>query len=152
MNARSSSAEPAAKRQPHPSPHRSRVGRWAEWFGLLGAASAWSLQELVNVSLAGHACYPRDVPLAAPLWPHLTDIAVGVEVVAIVVCALAFIVAWRNWRRSRHEKAGDVHQLLGGGDGRTRFMAMSGMMVSAVFLFATALATLNLAGISPCGG
>lgn len=142
----------APERQPHPSPHRDRVSRSAIWFGLLGAPTAWSMQELVNVSLAGYACYPHDVPLALPLWPALGSIAAWIEAGAIVVCIAASLVAWLSWRRSRNEKPGDAHQLLGGGDGRTRFMAMAGMITSVLFLIATALATLGLATVSPCGG
>jgi len=142
----------AAERQPHPSPHRHRVLRWAMWFGLLGAPIAWSLQELVNVSLAGHACYPHDVPLALPLWPHLSGISAWVEAAAIAVCIAAGLVAFSNWRRTRDEKPGDAHQLLGSGDGRARFMAMAGIMTSVLFLIGTALAALNLTAVSPCGG
>ena len=142
----------AAERQPHPSPHRHRVLRVALWFGLLGAPVAWSLQELVNVSLAGHACYPHDLPLAMPLWLQLGSIALWVEAVAVIVCIAAGLVAFASWRRSRNEKPGDAHQLLGSGDGRTRFMAMAGVMTSALFLIGTALAALNLTAVPPCGG
>ncbi len=142
----------ATERQPHPSPHRHRVGRWAIWFGLLGAPTAWSLQELVNVGLAGYACYPHDVPLALPLWPALGSIAAWIEAGAVVVCVAASLVAWASWRKSREEKPGDAHQLLGSGDGRTRFMAMAGIITSVLFLIATALAALGLATVSPCGG
>lgn len=147
-----SSGSSAPERQPHPSPHRHRVLRWALWFGLLGAPMAWSLQELVNVSLAGHACYPHDVPLAMPLWPVLGNVAGWVDAVAVIVCIAAGLVAWTSWRRSRNEGPGDAHQLLGGGDGRTRFMAMAGIMTSVLFLIGTALAALNLVAVAPCGG
>jgi Na+/proline symporter len=142
----------AAARQPHPSPHRHRVLAGAVWFGLLGAPLGWSLQELVNVSLAGYACYPHDTPLATPLWTNLNDVSLGVEAAAAVLCVGALIAAVLTWRRTRHEKAGDTHQLLGSGDGRTRFMAMAGMITSALFLVATGLAALNLFGVPPCGG
>ncbi len=142
----------AAERQPHPSPHRHRVPRWAVWFGLLGAPLAWCLQEFVNVSLAGHACYPHDVPLATPLWPQLSAISVSVEAVAVVIGIAAGLVAFANWQKSRHERPGDAHQLLGNGDGRTRFIAMAGILTSLLFLIGIALAALNLVGVPPCGG
>ncbi len=146
------SGGPALERQPHPSPRRHRVHRWAVWFGLLGAPIAWGLQELVNVSLAGHACYPHDLPLAMPLWPHLSGILASVDAAAIVVCIAAGLVAFSNWRRTRDEKPGDAHQLLGSGDGRTRFMAMAGIMTSVLFLLGTAFAAINVAGVPACGG
>ncbi len=153
MNASTASREPSAsERQQHPSPHRHRVSRWAVWFGLLGAPLAWGLQELVNVSLAGYACYPHDVPLAMPLWTNLKAVSLWVEAAAFIICIAALIVAVVSWRRTRDEKPGDAHQLLGSGDGRTRFMAMAGMMTSTLFLIGTALAALNLVGIPPCGG
>jgi hypothetical protein len=33
----------------------------------MGAPLAWVLQELIDTSLAGLACYPRDVPPTEPL-------------------------------------------------------------------------------------
>ncbi len=153
MNAATGSNKGSApERQPHPSPHRHRVARWAVWFGLLGAPIAWGLQEFINVSLAGYACFPHDTPLAAPLWANLAAIALAVDAVALAICIAAGFAAFHTWRRSRGEKPGDADQLLGSGDGRTRFMAMAGIMVSLLFLFGTALATLNLAAVPPCGG
>ena len=153
MNTRHASQEgspPAG--QPHPSPHRHRVIGAALWFGLAGAPAAWSLQELINVSLAGHACYPQDTPLAMPAFQHLKGLSTGVEALAFGVCIVAGAVALVAWRKTRHEKPGDAHQLLGSGDGRTRFMAMAGIMTSSLFALGTALAAINLATILPCGG
>jgi hypothetical protein len=142
----------APRRQPHPAPHRARVGRWTTWFSILGAPLAWSLQLLINASLSAHGCYPHDVPLAVPLWGHLDAAAAGVEAVAAAVCFAAGFAAWLNWRRSRGEKAGNAHHLVESGDGRTRFMAMVGMMTSALFLIATGFAALNLTTVPACGG
>ena len=151
MNANAAPSS-APRRQPHPAPHRARVGHWTTWFAILGAPLAWTLQLLVNASLAGYACYPHDVPLATPLWPHLVGIAAGVEAVAIGICIAAGIASWLNWRRSRGEKLGDAHHVVQSGDGRTRFMAMVGMLTSALFLIATAFAALNLTTVPACGG
>lgn len=136
----------------HPAPHRHRVAPWTAWFALVAPPLAWSLQLAVNVTLFGHGCYPNDVPLAAPLWPHLREIALAVEAVATLACAAAGMLALRNWRRTRREKAGSEAHLLGGGDGRTRFLAMVGMLLAALFLFAIGLSTLNLATVAACGG
>lgn len=152
MNAKADRGSSAPECQEHPSPHRDRVARWAVWFGLLGAPIAWSLQELVNVSLAGNACYPHDTPLSSPLWTNLTGLALWVEAAALLVCVAAGLAALQTWRQSRSEKPGDAHRLLGSGDGRTRFMAMAGIMTSLLFLIGTALATLNLAAVPACGG
>ena len=104
------------------------------------------------MSLAGYACYPHDMPLATPLWTNLNAVSLWVEAAAFVICIAALIVAVVSWRRTRDEKPGDAHRLLGSGDGRTRFMAMAGIMTSALFLIGTALAALNLEGVPPCDG
>lgn len=145
-------ASPAPERQQHPAPHRGRVSRASTWFALLGAGVAWNLQELFNVSLAGYLCYPHDVPLAEPLWSGLRATTFAVDAVAVVICVAAGLVAFANWRRSRGEKAGNATQLLGSGDGRTRFLAMAGMMASGLFLFATLASLFYIVLGAPCGG
>jgi len=150
MNA--TDAPSAPERQEHPAPHRNRVGRVSIWFGVLGAGIAWNLQELFNITLAGYFCYPHDVPLAEPLWSGLRTTTFVIDALAIVICVAAGLVAFANWRRSRGEKAGDATQLLGNGDGRTRFMAMAGMVASGLFLFATIASLLYIVVGAPCGG
>ncbi len=153
MSTAATSSNPSSPEgQSHPSPHRHQVPGWSAWFSVMAAPLAWVLQLVVNVSLSSYACYPHDVPLATPLWTHMLGIAMTVEAVALLICIAAGLVSWRNWRRSRGEKPGDAHELIGGGNGRSRFVAMTGMLVSGLFLIATAFATINLAGIQPCGG
>ena len=138
--------------QAHPSPHRHRVGGWSRWFALLGAPLAWLTQIFVNAGLAGHACFPDDAPLKAPLWAHLPLTTAAVEALVLLMCLAAGLTGWRNWRRSRHERKGDAHQLVSGGDGRTRFMAMAGMLVSGLFAVAAVFGLLGALTVPPCGG
>lgn len=145
-------AGPAAPHHRHPAPHRGRVGRFGSWFAIVGPPLAWGTQLVVGASLAGHSCYPHDVPLAHPLWPGVVSVALAVEAVALALCLLAGWAAWRNWRRSRAERPGSGHHLVESGDGRTRFIAMVGMMTSGLFAVATAFAALNLVAVPPCGG
>ena len=63
------------------------------WFCILGAPAAWSLQQLVNAPLFEHGCYPKDAPIASPIWANAGGVAVAVEAVAIVVCILAGLTA-----------------------------------------------------------
>jgi hypothetical protein len=136
----------------HPSPHRERVSLWAMWFCILGAPAAWSLQQLINAPLFAHGCYPKDVPLTEPIWANAGSVALAVEIVAIVVCLVAGLMAWRNWRRTRAEKEGSGHHLMESGDGRSRFMAMVGLICSGLFLLATIVATAFLYMVQPCNG
>ena len=136
----------------HPSPHRDRVGPWAMWFCILGAPVAWSLQQLVNAPLFAHGCYPKDVPISSPIWTNAGSVALAVELIAIVVSVAAMLLAWRNWGRTRAEKEGSGHHLIEAGDGRTRFMAMVGLICSGLFLLATIFATGLLYLVQPCNG
>ena len=136
----------------HPSPHRNRVGGLAMWFAILGAPVAWSLQQLINPPIFEHGCFPNDVPLAEPIWRNGGSVTLTVELAAIVVCVLAGIVAWRNWQRTRTEKEGSGHHLLEAGDGRSRFMAMVGLLCSGLFLFAVVVSTGLFYLVAPCYG
>lgn len=147
-----SAATPGPAQGVHPSPQRDQVGAWAMWFCILGAPAAWSLQQLVNAPLFEHGCYPKDAPIASPIWANAGGVAVAVEAVAIVVCILAGLTAWRNWRRTRDEKAGSGHHLMEAGDGRSRFMAMVGLICSGLFLLATLFSTGILFMVQPCNG
>jgi hypothetical protein len=136
----------------HPSPHRDRVSPWAMWFCILGAPVAWSVQQLVNAPLFAHGCYPKDVPISSPIWTNAGSVALAVELIAIAVCVVAGLLAWRNWDRTRGEKEGSGHHLMEAGDGRTRFMAMVGLICSGLFLLATIFATALLYMVQPCNG
>ena len=53
-------------------------------------------------------------------------------------------VALRSWRKTFDERADSTHHLLDRGAGRTRFMAMAGMLTSALFLIALVFGTIAL--------
>jgi hypothetical protein len=68
-------------------------------------------------------------------------------------------VAWRSWSRTREENqgssgAGDAHgpaaALLETGEGRTRFMALAGVLTSGGFLLLTAVHALTIFLVGPC--
>ena len=136
----------------HPSPQRSRVSLWAMWFAILGAPVAWSVQQLVNPPMFAHGCFPHDVPLTDSIWSNTRTVATLVEVVALAVCILAGAIAWRSWQRTRDEKPGSGHHLLEAGDGRSRFMAMVGLISSGLFLLTVVVATAMLYMVPPCNG
>jgi len=126
----------------HPAPQRHRVSLAALFFGLAAAPVAWNAQLLFGVALSAHACYPRDVPLALPIWSGLWSILVAIDVAAILLAIAGGLVSFRSWRLTSEEAAGSAHHLLDRGEGRTRFLAMFGILTSVLFalglLFATA--------------
>ena len=144
----------------HPAPARGQVPLSALWFGFAGAPAAWSVQTLVNLSLSAHSCFPRLTPLASPTTGGLRGIEFGVSLAALAVCIAATSVAWRTWWRTRDEHQqgtgrGREHQpgaaLLETGEGRTRFMALAGVLASVMFLAVTAANAAAIFLVSPCG-
>jgi hypothetical protein len=135
----------------HPAPHRARVGLAALLFGIAAAPAAWDAQLMLSVALSGHACYPRERLLAAPLWSGLWSILLAISVGGIGIALAGGVVALRSWRRTRAERPGSGHHLLESGDGRTRFMAMCGLLTSAVFLLALIFGTAALFVVPLCG-
>ena len=136
----------------HPSPARGRVGATSLWFGLCGGALAWSVLTIANYAIAAQVCYPQMVPLTTPKIGRgpLALILLVVAAGAILVSMIAAMVSLRNWRRTQDESQGDTHWALDTGEGRTRFMAVSSLMTSAVFLLAILVHTSAILFVSPC--
>ncbi len=136
----------------HPAPLRDRVGIGALWFGLTAAPFAWSVQQLASTAFVGRDCFPHAFPLTAPLRQGLWPILLAISLAGIVLAIAGGVVSWRNWRQTRHERPDSAHHLLDTGEGRTRFMGMSGMMTSALFLIALVFGTAALFMVPLCGG
>lgn len=136
----------------HPAPARDRIALGTLWFGLFGAAVAWSVQLLVDYVVAAHSCFPRLYPLdtptigRAPLW----WITVIVSVVMLIVGVLGGLAAVRSWTATRHETGGHTQWALDTGEGRTRFMATAGLVTSAIFIVAILVTTASAIVVTPC--
>src|SRR5690348_9259343 len=113
-----------------PVPAPATAGMPALWFGLFGAAAAWSVQELVSYALLAHACYPSRDPLATPATSAAWPLAVVVSLAALLVGTAAVLTALRIWRGGA--EAPQIEARVG--EGRVRFMALSGILVSSIFL------------------
>jgi hypothetical protein len=130
----------------HPAPYRHRVGLLALGFGLVGAPLAWNTELLIGSALSGHQCYPRLLPLAQPLWMGTGWVLWAMSLAALVLGIAAMLVAWRSWLRTRDEKPSTAH----GGEGRTRFMALSGVLTSGLFLIALVFTIAAVALVPLC--
>jgi hypothetical protein len=135
----------------HPAPMRDRVGLALLLFGIVAAPLAWDAQLLVSVSLSGFACYPHASPLATPFWAGLPRVLFAISLASVAVAILGGAVSWRSWRRTCQERDGSAHHLLNLGEGRTRFLAMCGLLTSALFLIALAFGTIVLLLVPLCG-
>jgi hypothetical protein len=97
-------------------------------------------------------------PLHQPVT-SVRGIAFLVSLLALIVCALAVAVAVRCWTRTRHEHheaagRGAEHAaptaLMETGEGRTRFMALAGVIASTTFLLVVLIHTASVILVQPC--
>lgn len=89
------------------------------WYGVLAGAAAWKLQLVVNYALVPYACWQR-----AEWMNH------GASLATLLLAASGAWVAWGSWR----ETGGGTDTAHGGAAGRSRFMALSGMALSGLFV------------------
>lgn len=119
----------------HPAPARGVVPLWRLWFGLFGAPAVWALQLIADYALVSHFCYPSDTPLADPTWGGTRTVTVVVSVLTLLGAVAALWTAIASWRQLREGREREHHQLLEVGEGRARFMAFAGILLSSVFIF-----------------
>jgi len=131
----------------HPAPARHRVGRGALWFGVLAAATAWSVQAVFATTINGAGCItyrsappPTGAQLATARGIVLLVLTIGL----FFVCLLALFVSWRNWHAVHSHARGEETELLEVGEGRVRFMSMAGILLSALFALLLLLNSISL--------
>jgi hypothetical protein len=113
---------------------------------LAGAPLAWTVQTLVSYAAAAHNCYPKQVPLHAPVWGGgLQLVVLAVNWTCIAVACVCTYVAWQHLRATRHFASADQRTAQ-----RRRFFAASGLMVSGVFLAATLMTGTTAVYMRPC--
>jgi len=116
----------------HPAPARARVSWLIVAFGLIVAPVAWLVQLNASVVLGSKQCEGE------PAGWHLAIVAVGIAAAALALAALASAAS--AWSRTRAEGPGDHHVALTTGHGRTRFLALAGVIFSCMFLVAVIFA------------
>jgi len=139
--------------QEHPSPHRDQVRLWSLLFGLAAGPAAWIGQLVLGYGLSSYACFPKDEPHLAsppPGWDgeHLLLLAINLACLALAAGGLSMALA--NWRRSRAEKRGGAHHMLEVGEGRTRFLALCGMLACGLFGAAILANTVSIVAVPAC--
>lgn len=122
----------------HPAPHRDRV----QLIGLLGALIipplVWSLHLVANYSFAVRSCYPDGAPQASPSLDKLRLVLIVIDVASLAVSLAAVAVAYRNWSATAGEVAETDSPIVETGEGRTRFLALWGILAGIGFFIAVA--------------
>lgn len=132
----------------HPAPARQQVSLFALWFGLLAAPTAWMSNELILYYLASQFCHGD--AMALPLTQGFSPWLLAFTVLALLVAVAGTGVSYLSWQKSRQEKEGSGHFLAEVGEGRTRFIAMFGLLSSSGFSVAFIFIFMQLYVLPAC--
>jgi hypothetical protein len=137
-----------------PAPHRERVTFLELAFGLAGGPVAWFLQFNAGYALATWPCFPNDHRMQLPMdgyaWSLPTMVAVMIAGVLISLAALW--ISWRNLQKTREEQPGGRGHLMETGAGRTRFLALWGVMLGGGFALASVVTAVAFVVLPRCAG
>ena len=138
----------------HPAPKRHAVRLHESFFALFGGPIAWFVQLNVGFALASQPCFRNGERTVMPQWmPDWTwEAMIALMILACAVALLAALVSWRAWARTGDEAAGDHRHVLEVGSGRTRFLALWGVVLGTGSALATALTAVAFFFLPRCAG
>ena len=134
----------------HPAPHRDRVSFGALLFGACAAPLSWLGQLGLGYGLTAQICFPSDHPQALPPDMPVFATLVAFDIIAFAGCIAGGGVAWWAWWQTRNEKDGGERHALHTGEGRTRFLALWGIMSSLWFAAAILFNAIASITVPPC--
>jgi hypothetical protein len=138
--------------QLHPAPHRDKVSMFLLLLGLMAAPLMWAGHLYLSYAFAAESCFPGDAPLkyAVEGAAAVRTILAVFDAVALTVAVVAGLIAFRSWRTTRHEAEQADQHAVEVGEGRTRFMAVWGMLSSGLFFGALLFATIASLAVPIC--
>jgi hypothetical protein len=131
----------------HPAPARDVVEMREVIVVLAAAPAAWMVQLLFGFASTSYLCRPGD-PASMPGW--LGPSLLGLNLAALLASVGALILALRLAHDTAHEHRGRSGGILEAGEGRTRFLASWGALVSTVFIVAILANSLSLLLVPLC--
>lgn len=138
----------------HPAPHRGRVSIGKLAFSVVAGPLAWFLQLNVGYALASWPCFPADQRMPSPGSEYAWSFPgmVGALFGAVLIALAALWVAWTILHNTRTEAPGDHRQLMEVGAGRTRFLALWGVLLGSGFAIATLVTAVAFIVLPRCAG
>jgi hypothetical protein len=138
----------------HPAPSAGELSSAQAAFLLFTGPIAWFVQLCVGSMLTSWPCFPGMERLSAPLagyaWAHAA--AVVVLLLAAALAAVSSLAAWRKFQAVRGEREGGHAELVSIGHGRTRFVALWGMILGAGFSLSILVNLVGFAMVPLCLG
>ena len=129
---------------PHLSPPRHTTAR-AVWFGVLAPPAAWAIQLIGDWALGEViACAPANRPVGVVYGIQVNALAAILNGILLLTAIAAGVVSASRWRSLREDTPEAP-------TGATMWLAMAGVMSSALFsvLIATSFVPLLLIGGCP---
>lgn len=122
------------------------------WFGFLGGAAAWSVQELAGYALMAHSCDPLGTPLASPTTGPAWFATLAISVTALAVALAAYIVSRRTVARTNVDPALGWSGAAAESDRTTarRYLAFGGQLMGVVFTLLIVFNAIALLAETPC--
>jgi hypothetical protein len=117
--------------------------------GICVAPVSWTVQMLVSEPLVAQSCFPAMAPRTSPLWYGFTPALAALSVVCLVAAMGGAWAAWSVWRGNR-DPAGHA-SAVARGTHPVGFLALLGMMGSALFVGAIVFTSLAVILVAPCG-
>jgi hypothetical protein len=135
----------------HPAPHRHRISLIWLLLAIFAPPAAWSVHLILNYVSASRACYPDGAPQSVPSIDWLWVLLILVDIVSLVVSAGAALLAYRSWQISAEEMAEHRSAMVETGEGRTRFLAIWGLLIGVGFFVAVIFDFVGLWILPTCG-
>lgn len=123
-------------------------------FAVAGGPAAWFLQFNAGYALASWPCFPDDHRMQLPMDGYAWSFPamVAVMIAGVVIALAALWVSWRVLQRTHEEASGDHRQLLAAGTGRTRFLALWGIVLGSGFAVASLVTGVAFVFLPRCAG
>lgn len=134
-----------------PAPKGEAVSLVSLGFGVIAAPLVWLLGLTGAYAVASHACFAGSMPRFMGGPSHSAWLAlIAIVAVALVICLAGGAVAYRAWQATK-EPPSHPTALVEIGEGRSQFLAVWGVLTSALFVIPVALFLLALALVPLCG-
>ena len=120
----------------HPGPLRAQGRPWLLLVGAGAPPVAWLLQLLISYGVSSNSCsnlQARGGVLLIGQDTPQTVFFLLIALAALFICIAAGASSALNWLQTRPTTAADVHRVLSAGEGRTRFLALCGMLAAIGF-------------------
>jgi hypothetical protein len=116
----------------------------AQLFGVAAGPAAWIAQLVLNYAVSSYACFPGDSPRLTAPPPAEHGVLLLINLACLALALLGLGISLAGLRRSRAADAAAT------GVGRSRFLAMCGVLSASAFAIAIAFNTPSTLALRLC--